>query len=112
MDMNSNGATKVPEPGSSDAAIQHLSLLFGDTVKQLVGISDSQQVAILAATSILALMPNVADIDVGKMAMIVQALTRGRKDAEQICERVAAYTTMIMTVADMLPGIMAEAKRH
>jgi hypothetical protein len=100
------------EPTSPDASIQALSMVFGDTVKQLVGVSEAQQVAILAATSILALMPGVAEIDAGKLAVIIQALTRGRKDADQIRERVATYAAMIVTLADKLPEAVAEAQAN
>jgi hypothetical protein len=105
-----NGNIKVPEPGSADSAIQALSMVFGGTVKQLVGNAESQQVAILALTSILALLPGVAEIDPKRLAVIVQALTQNRKDADQIRERIAAYVSMVVSMANKLPEVIAEAE--
>jgi hypothetical protein len=109
-----NGNIKVPEPGSADSAIQALSMVFGGTVKQLVGNAESQQVAILALTSILALLPGVAEIDPKRLAVIVQALTQNRKDSDQIRERIAAYVSMVVSMANKLPEVIAEAdaKEH
>jgi hypothetical protein len=108
-DANSNGQIKVPEPGSADSAIQALSMVFGGTVKQLVGTAESQQVAILALTSILALLPGVGDIDPKRLAVVVQALTQNRNDADQVRERIAAYVAMVVSMANKLPEVIAEA---
>ena len=104
-----NGNIKVPEPGSADSAIQGLSMIFGASVKQLVANAESQQVAILALTSMLALLPGVAEIDPKRLAVVVQALTQGRKDADQVRERIAAYVSMVVTMANKLPEVIAEA---
>lgn len=106
----SNGQVKVPEPGSADAAIQGLSMVFGGTVKQLVGNAESQQVAILALTSILALLPGVAEIDPKRLAVVVQALTQNRNDADQIRQRIAAYVSMVVSMANKLPEVIAETE--
>lgn len=103
-----NGNIKVPEPGSADSAIQALSLVFGGTVKQLVGTAEAQQVAMLALTSILAVLPGVAEIDPKRLAVIVQALTQNRKDADQVRERIAAYVSMVVSMANKLPEVVAE----
>jgi hypothetical protein len=110
----SNGTVKVPEPGSTDAAIQHLSLIFGGTVKQLVGTAESQQVAILAMTAMLALMPGVTEVDPKRLAVLVQALTQNRKDADEMRKRIADYSALIVTMANKLPEAIAEAeaKQH
>lgn len=108
--MADNAQAKVPEAGSTDSAIQGLSMVFGDTVKQLVANAESQQVAILAMTSILALIPGVAQIDSTRLGVIVQALTQNRKDAEQVRERIAAYAAMVVGLANRLPEAVAEAK--
>ena len=105
----SNEQTKPPEPGSTDAAIQGLSMIFGDTVKQLVGNAESQQVAILALTSMMALLPGTAEIDAKRLAVVVQALTQNRKDADQIRERIATYVSMVVSMANKLPEVIAEA---
>ena len=47
-----NGNIKVPEPGSADSAIQGLSMIFGDICQATGRNAESQQVAILALTSI------------------------------------------------------------
>jgi hypothetical protein len=104
-----NGNIKVPEPGSVDSAIQGLSMIFGASVKQLVGTAESQQVAILALTSILALLPGVAEIDPKRLAVVVQALTQNRNDADQVRERIGAYVAMVVTLANKLPEVIAEA---
>ena len=100
---------QVPEPGSVDSAIQGLSMIFGASVKQLVGTAESQQVAILALTSILALLPGVAEIDPKRLAVVVQALTQNRNDADQVRERIGAYVAMVVTLANKLPEVIAEA---
>ena len=104
-----NGSAKA-EPGSTDQAIQGLSMLFGDTVKQLVANAEAQQVAILALTSILVVVPGIAQIDKLRLATIVQTLTQGRKDADHIRERIAAYVAMIVSMADKVPEALAEAE--
>ena len=104
-----NGSAKA-EPGSTDQAIQGLSMLFGDTVKQLVANAEAQQVAILALTSILVVVPGIAEIDKLRLATIVQTLTQGRKDADKIRERMAAYVAMIVSMADKVPEALAEAE--
>ena len=109
-----NGTITTPEPGASDMSIQGLSLLFGATVKQLVGTAESQQIAILALTSMLALVPGVAQIDPKGIAVIVQALTQDRKDAEQLQARIATYVSMVVNIANKLPEAIAdaEARQH
>jgi hypothetical protein len=109
-----NGQSKAPDPNSTDSAIQGLSIIFGDTVKQLVANAESQQVGILALTSMMALVPGVAQIDAKRLAVVVQALTQGRKDADQIRERIATYVSMVVSMANKLPEVIAEAdaKQH
>jgi hypothetical protein len=104
-----NGNIKVPEPGSVDSAIQGLSMIFGASVKQLVGNAESQQVAILALTSMLALLPGVAEIDPKRLGVVVQALTQNRNDAEKLRDRIAAYVSMVVSMANKLPEVIAEA---
>jgi hypothetical protein len=104
---NGNGKATVTE--SNDSAIQGLSIIFGDTVKQLVANAESQQVGILALTSMMALVPGVAQIDAKRLAVVVQALTQGRKDADQIRERIATYVSMVVSMANKLPEVIAEA---
>ncbi len=100
-----NGAT---EPPSRDSAIHGLSMVFGDTVKHLVTMADSQQVAILSTTAILAMLPGVGQIDPTRLAVIVQALTQGRKDADPMRERIATYVSMVVSLANKLPDVVAE----
>jgi hypothetical protein len=107
-DTKPNGTIKAPELGSPDAAIQAMTLLFGDNVRQLAGTAESQQVAILALTSLVALLPGVAQVDANRLAVIVQALTENRKDGEQVRERIATYAAMVVGLANKLPEVMAE----
>ena len=57
----------------------------------------------------MALLPGVAEIDPKRLAVIVQALTQNRKDADQVRERIAAYVAMVVTLANKLPEVIAEA---
>jgi hypothetical protein len=105
---NTNGADGGPKPEGRDSAIHGLSLVFGDSVRHLAQMSDSQQVAILSMTAILALLPGTAQIDATRLALVVQALTKGRKDADQVRERIAAYVSMVVSIANKLPELAAE----
>ena len=112
--MKANGDDNATPFGPKDSPMQALSMLFGDTVRQLVGTAESQQVAILALTSMLILTPGVAEIDAKRVAVIVQALTQNRKDAEQMRERIATYISMVVNMANKLPEAIAdaEARQH
>ena len=57
----------------------------------------------------MALLPGVAQIDAKRLAVIVQALTQGRKDADQVRERIATYVSMVVSMANKLPEVIAEA---
>jgi hypothetical protein len=107
---NTNGADAAQQPPSRDSAIHGLSMVFGDSVKHLANMADSQQVAILSMTAILAMLPGTAQIDATRLAVIVQALTKGRKDADQVRERVAAYVSMIVSLANKLPDVVAKVE--
>lgn len=102
-----NSAADVPKPGTPDAALQALSLLFGDAVKHLVTTAESQQTAILALTAMLALNPNTTEVDAKRLGVVVQALTQNRKDAEQARERIAAYVSAIVGLASKMPEALA-----
>lgn len=110
-DMNGASERKVPEPGTAEAGVTALALIFGDSVKQLIVTAEAQQTAILGMTAMLALSPGTADIDPKRLGVIVQALTMGRKDADRVREQVAAYVSMIVGIAGKLPDIMADAEK-
>ena len=109
-DMNGASERKAPQPGTAEAGVTALALMFGDSVKQLIVTAEAQQTAILGMTAMLALSPGAADIDPKRMGVIVQALTMGRKDADRVREQVAAYVSMIVGLARKLPDIMADAE--
>jgi len=103
-----NGTNGSSEPPSRDSAIHGLSMIFGDTVKHLATMADSQQVAILATTAIMAMLPGVGQIDPARLAVVVQALTQSRKPDDPIRERITTYVSMVVSLADKLPQVIAE----
>jgi hypothetical protein len=102
------GTNGGAEPPSRDSAIHGLSMVFGDTVKHLATMADSQQVAILATTAIMAMLPGVGKIDPTQLAVVVQALTQSRKDGDPIRERITTYVSMVVSLAEKLPEVVAE----
>lgn len=110
-DMNGASERKPPQPGTAEAGVTALALMFGDSVKQLIVTAEAQQTAILGLTAMLALSASTADLDPKRLGVIVQALTMGRKDADRVREQVAAYVSMIVGIAGKLPEIMADAEK-
>ncbi|WP_398480639.1 hypothetical protein [Tardiphaga sp.] len=105
-----NGADAAQQPPTRDSAIHGLSMVFGDSVKHLAHMADAQQVAIMSMTAVLAMLPGTAQIDATRLAVIVQALTKGRKDADQMRERVATYVSMIVSLANKLPEVVEKVE--
>ncbi len=108
--MSEKANSAVPEADKTQKAIQGLALLFGDTVKQLVTNAENQEVAVLGLTAMVAMLSSTAPLDPAKLGLVVQVLTAGRKDAEQIRERIAAYVTAAVGIATNLPDVLAKAE--
>jgi hypothetical protein len=109
-DTNATPERKLTTP---QEALTALGLIFGDSVKQLVMTAEAQQTAILAITAMLAVAPGMAEVDPKRVAVIIEALTMGRKEGERerVREQVATYVAMIVGIAGKLPGIVADAEK-
>lgn len=101
-------ANDLSQPPPRDAAIHGLTMIFGDTVKHLAKNAEAQQTAILAMTAMIALLPGAGQIDPARLAVAVQTLTRGRKDGDEARKNIAAYVSMVVSMANKLPEMMAE----
>jgi hypothetical protein len=99
---------KLTKPEEGVAA---MGMIMADSVKQLVITAEAQQTAILAMTALFVLSPGIADVDPKRVAVLIQALTQGRKDADRVRESVAGYVAMVVGMASKLPQIMADAEK-
>lgn len=86
-----------------------LAALIIGAFKQFNVGNEAMQVGLLGMASILALLPGTAKIDAERLAVVLQALTANNPNAEILKPRIAAYVSMIVSIARELPGAMSDA---
>jgi len=99
--MEANTSTK---PAFSPEKIEELLTL---PMRQLSHAAETQQTAILALTTILAVMAETGKLPADRLAVVASALTAGRADADAAREKIAAYLSLVMNIAKKLPEILA-----
>jgi len=87
------------------AAIQTIAAVLGDSMKKMAFAEEAQQVAILGTASIVAALPETAQVPRERLAVVVNLLTSGR--SEEFRQKVAQFIGMAVTVAQRLPDVMA-----
>jgi hypothetical protein len=108
---NISTADKTAEDVSDRKAIETLATLFGASMKKVAGANESQQIAILALTAVVALSPATADIDPKRLAVVLEMLTKGRPDSEKVRKRVANYVGLLVGISRKLPELLAGLER-
>jgi hypothetical protein len=111
-DQTGTGAPGDPAGAGTDRqSIDALAAMFGVTMKKIADANDAQQVAILALTAVMALLPDTAKVEPAKLGVVLELLTHGRPDRDKVRQQVANYVSLIVGVARKLPAVIAEAER-
>jgi hypothetical protein len=71
--------------------------------------NEALHVGLLGMASILALLPGTAQIDSERLAVVLEAFTANNPNAETLKPRIAAYVSMVVSIARDLPGVMSDA---
>lgn len=71
--------------------------------------NDALHVGLLGLTAIAALLPGTAKIDAERLAVVLEALTHNNPNAETLKPKIAAYVSMVVSIAKDLPGVMSDA---
>lgn len=86
-----------------------LAALIIGAFKQFNTGNEAMQVGLLGMASILALLPGTAKIDAERLAVVLEAFTANNPNAETLKPRIAAYVSMVVSIARDLPGVMSDA---
>jgi hypothetical protein len=71
--------------------------------------NEALHVGLLGMTAVVAMLPGTANIDAERLAVVLEALTHNNPNAETLKPRIAAYVSMVVSIAKDLPGVMSDA---
>ena len=87
------------------AAIQTVAAALGESMRRVAFAEEAQQVAILGTASIVACLPETAQIPRERLAAVVSLLTSGQSD--DFRRKVAEFIGTAVTVSQRLPEVVA-----
>lgn len=91
-------------------AMAALTRILGDAGKKLIGQTEAQQIALMALTAIVVASPATAALSQDRLAAVLYALGGATPEAAPTIKKVSAYLGMLVTMAQKLPALEAEAK--
>lgn len=99
----------VDAPVDAPVITPDLAALIIGAFKQFNTSNEAMQIGLLGMASVLALLPDTAKIDAERLAVVLEALTANNPNAENLKPRIAAYVSMIVSIAKELPSAMSDA---
>jgi hypothetical protein len=87
-----------------------LTKIMGDAGKKLIGQTEAQQIALMALKSIVVASPVTATLNQDRLAAVLYSLGGATPGAAPMLKKVSAYLGMLVTMAQKLPELEAEAK--
>ena len=96
----------VPDPS---ALTPDLAALIVGAFKNFQSGNEALHVGLLGLMAVTALLPGTAKIDAERLAVVVEALTAKSPNAEALKPKIAAYVSMVVSIAKDLPGAMSDA---
>jgi hypothetical protein len=87
------------------AAIQTIAAVLGDSMQRIAFAEEAQQVAIFGTASIVASLPETAQVSRERLIAVISLLTNGR--SEEFRKKVAQFVGTAVTVSQRLPEVMA-----
>jgi hypothetical protein len=91
--------------GNDQAAIEALSTMLDESMKQMDVANEAQEIAILGTAAVMACLADTAKIPTDRLAAIIGLATQGQ--AEHYRKKVTDFVSLTVTISKQLPAALA-----
>jgi hypothetical protein len=108
--MQAQAPAQAPVPQSADEQRESIAGVVMDAMNNMAKANAATETALISLSAILVASAATGNIPPRAMAAAISALTNGRPNSDDMRSKVAAYVSMIVGMAEKLPGALAAAQ--